>query len=203
MNPLIHGELSWLTAQKLDERRDRVLVTLAGVLPDLDGLTLLGGEELYGKWHHVLTHGALSAVVIAGLLALFARRKAMVFALGLAAFHLHLVCDLAGSGPGWPIYYLWPFSRAELMWSGQWNLASVQNSVIGLAVTLTALWCAMPLGRTVFELFSPKYDAVVVTTLRKRFQKGELDAAKQLRVAIGLLVGFLALVTVVSVALKP
>ena len=62
MNPIVHAELSWLGAQKLFDRRDRMLVTLAGVLPDLDGLTLLGGEELYGKWHHVLTHGALSAV---------------------------------------------------------------------------------------------------------------------------------------------
>jgi hypothetical protein len=171
VNPLIHGELSWLTAQKLDERRDRLLVTLAGLSPDLDGLTLLGGTDLYGQWHHVLTHGAVSALGLCGLLTLFARRKLVVFGLSLFAFHLHLLCDLAGSGPGWPIYYLWPFTKAELMWNGQWDLASWQNAVIGLAVTLGVLWCAMPFGRTVFELFSVKYDAVVVATLRKRFGK--------------------------------
>lgn len=171
MNPLIHGELSWLTAQKLDERRDRLLVTLAGLSPDLDGLTLLGGTDLYGQWHHVLTHGAVSALLICGLLTIFARKKRLVFGLCLFAFHLHLLCDLAGSGPGWPIYYVWPFSKAELMWNGQWDLASWQNALIGLAVTLGVLWCAMPFGRTVFELFSVKYDAVVVATLRKRFGK--------------------------------
>ncbi|MBL8915065.1 MAG: metal-dependent hydrolase [Archangium sp.] len=203
MNPLIHGELSWLTSQKLDERRDRLLVTLAGISPDIDGLTLLGGEEMYGKWHHVLTHGALSAVILSGIFTLFARRKALVFVLCFLAFHLHLLCDLAGSGPGWPIYYLWPFSRAELMWSGQWNLASWQNSVIGLAITLTALWFAMPLGRTVFELFSAKYDAVVVTTLRKRFQKGEFDAKKRLRVSVALLVAVLLLVVIISMIPSP
>lgn len=171
MNPLIHAELSWLSGQRLLQRRDRLLVTAAGVLPDLDGLTLLGGQDLYGQWHHVLTHGIVSAVLISAALSVFAHQRAKVFALGLFAFHLHLLCDLAGSGPGWPLYYLWPFSRAEQYWSGQWDLASWQNAVIGLATTLVCLWCAMPLGRTVFELFSVKGDAVVVATLRKRFSR--------------------------------
>lgn len=171
MNPLIHAEVGWLSAQKLKERRDRMLVTAAGVLPDLDGLTLLGGEELYGKWHHVLTHGAVSAIAICTLLTVFAKERAKVFGLTLFAFHLHLLCDLAGSGPGWPISYLWPFSHAELFWSGQWDLASWQNSVIGLVATLLCLWCAMPLGRTVVEIFSLKGDAAVVATLRKRFAR--------------------------------
>jgi inner membrane protein len=171
VNPLIHAELGWLSAQKLKERRDRILVTAAGVLPDLDGLTLLGGEDLYGQWHHVLTHGVVSASIICAILTAFAKERLKVFGFGLFAFHLHLVCDLAGSGPGWPIYYLWPFSRAELFWSGQWDLASWQNAVIGLGVSLTCLWCAMPLGRTVFEIFSVKGDAAVVMTLRKRFAR--------------------------------
>ena len=165
----MHGELAWLAAQKLKDRRDRLLVTLGGVLPDLDGLTLLAGEDAYGKWHHVLTHGALSAVIIAGVLTVFARQRLAVFGLSLATFHLHLLCDLAGSGPGWPIFYLWPFSSAELMWSGQWDLASWQNSLIGLAATLGVLACAMPLGRTMLELFSLQLDAKVVATLRARF----------------------------------
>ena len=171
MNPIVHAELSWLGAQKLNERRDRILVTLGGVLPDLDGLTLLAGEEYYGKWHHVLTHGIVSAVLISAALALFAKRKLAVFALAFAAFHLHLLCDLAGSGPGWPIHYLWPFSLEEIMWSGQWNLASWQNSVIGLSATIAVLACAIPFGRTAVELFSLKADAAVVATLRKRFKE--------------------------------
>ena len=92
-----------------------------------------------------------------------------MFGLALAMFHLHLFCDLLGSGPGWPIYYLWPLSLAELSWSGQWNLASWQNSLIGLGATLAVLSCALPLGRTAVELFSLKADAKVVATLRKRF----------------------------------
>ncbi|MFO0597307.1 MAG: hypothetical protein U0228_18480 [Myxococcaceae bacterium] len=171
MNPIVHAELSWLGGSRLDDRRDRLLVTLAGVLPDLDGLTLLAGEEAYGRWHHLVTHGALSSLLICGVLAAFGKRRAVVFGLGLAMFHLHLLCDLAGSGPGWPIFYLWPFSRAELMWSGQWDLASWQNSLVGLGATLAVLWCAVPLGRTAVELFSLKTDAKVVAALRARFKR--------------------------------
>lgn len=171
MNPIVHAELSWLGAQKLTDRRDRVLVTLGGVLPDLDGLTLLGGEDLYGQWHHVLTHGLWSALAISTALALLAKRKLAVFGLAFAAFHLHLLCDLLGSGPGWPIYYLWPLNRDQLFWSGQWDLASWQNSVIGMGATLAVLACALPLGRTAVELFSVKVDAKVVATLRKRFSR--------------------------------
>lgn len=171
MNPIVHAELSWLAAQRLGARRDRWLVTLAGVLPDVDGLTLLAGEEAYGKWHHVLTHGVVAALATSFLLAAFAKRRAAVFALSLGAFHLHLLCDLAGSGPGWPITYLYPFSHAELMWDGQWNLASWQNSVIGLTATLTVLACALPFGRTIVELVSLKADAQVVATVRRRLSR--------------------------------
>lgn len=171
VNPIVHAELSWLAGARLTARRDRVLVTLAGVLPDLDGLTLLAGEEVYATWHHVLTHGVVSAVVISSVLAAFAERRLVVAGLSFAAFHLHLLCDLAGSGPGWPITYLYPFSHHELMWSGQWNLASWQNSAIGLAATLVVLGCALPLGRTPVEVFSQAVDGKVVATLRARFSR--------------------------------
>lgn len=169
MNPIVHAELSWLAGARLGDRRDRVLITIAGVVPDLDGLTLLAGVDAYAKWHHLLTHGLIAAVSFSVLFAMLARQKLAVGGLSFVAFHLHLLCDLAGSGPGWPISYWYPFSRDEWMWNGQWNLASWQNSVIGLAATLAVLGCALPLGRTAVELFSTKVDAKVVTALRARF----------------------------------
>ena len=56
------------------------------------------------------------------------------------------------------------------MWSGQWNLASWQNTVIGLSATIAVLACALRYGRTAVELFSLKADAAVVATLKKRFK---------------------------------
>jgi len=171
VNPLIHAEASWLLTQRLQAKRDRVLVVLAGIAPDVDGLSLLFGEEAYGRWHHVLTHGLASAVVFSAVLAAFATQKRTVALWAFVAFHLHLLCDLAGSGPGWPIVYGWPLSRAELAWSGQWDLASWQNAVFGLAVTLACLGYALTFGRTQFELLSSRLDVEVVKALRARFKR--------------------------------
>ena len=169
MNPIVHAELAWLMSQGLRERRDRVLVTVAGIAPDLDGLSLLGGEDLYGAYHHLLFHGYVGAAITTAVCAALARQRAGVALLALLAFHLHLLCDLVGSGPGWPIYYFWPTSRHEWFWPGQWDLASWQNSLIGLAATLACLACALRWRRTAVELLSVRWDAEVTRTLRRRF----------------------------------
>ncbi len=171
MNPIIHGEIAWLVSQKLKSRRDRWLVTAAGLVPDLDGLTILGGDDAYARWHHLLTHGFVAAAIVCGTLAIAANQRVRVLLFALIAFHLHLLCDLAGSGLGWPIFYFGPFSEVAITWSGGWELASWQNSVIGMAVTLLCLASALPFGRTVVELFSLKADAAVVKTIRARFAR--------------------------------
>lgn len=171
MNPIVHAELSWLLAQRLDARRDRILVTCAGLAPDLDGLSLLAGQEAYSDYHHLLTHGLFAAVGVGIASSLFARQRVSVLLLGLAAFHLHLVCDLAGSGPGWPIHYYWPISSREWFWEGQWNLASWQNSLIGLVATIASLAMALIRHRTPVEMLSPAWDQRVVQTLHQRFSR--------------------------------
>jgi hypothetical protein len=148
-------------------------VVLAGLAPDLDGLSLLGGVDAYGRWHHLLFHGALGAAVTAAACAAFARRRGTVAALAVVAFHLHLVCDLAGSGPGWPIFYFWPLNRTEWMWDGQWDLASWQNSVIGMGATVLCLLSALVVRRTAVELFSLRADAAVTAAVRRRFLRQE------------------------------
>ena len=50
MHPSSHLIVSWLVGQHLSERRDHLLVAYAGVAPDLDGLSLLGGVDAYGQW---------------------------------------------------------------------------------------------------------------------------------------------------------
>jgi hypothetical protein len=63
MQDPIHLAISWLIGHRLPERRDRRLVTWAGVLPDLDALSLLGGAAAHSEYHHVVTHGLVAAVV--------------------------------------------------------------------------------------------------------------------------------------------
>jgi hypothetical protein len=182
MSPIIHGCVGWLIGQPLTKRRDRVVVTVAALAPDLDGLGLLISEDLYVAWHHRLAHGAAFAVATFVVAALAASahddgdtgkkrlpHRLTVGLLALVAFHSHVAMDLVGSGPGWPILYFYPWSTTEWLPSWQWDLASWQNSVFGLATLLLCLGQALPRGRTPVELFSLRADAAVVTTLRRRF----------------------------------
>jgi inner membrane protein len=103
MSPLTHLLASWIIAVKTtDNVRDQRLVTLAGVVPDLDGLGLLldlanganttGKFYYYQQYHHLLTHGLPAAVVCSLLMAAVARRRWRVLGLTFLTFHLHLLC---------------------------------------------------------------------------------------------------------------
>src|SRR5438552_10294066 len=104
MSPVTHLFASWnIAAKTTDNSRDCRLVTLAGFLPDADGLGLLldlasgalakGNAPYYQRYHHFLLHGIFGGLVITVLLTAFARRRARVAFLALLAFHLHLLCD--------------------------------------------------------------------------------------------------------------
>jgi hypothetical protein len=168
VNPIIHAELSWLAALKVSSLCDRRLIVFSGIAPDIDGLTILAGNEAYGHWHHLVFHGFFSALLTAGICAIFAERKLLVAGMALLAFHLHLFCDLLGSGPGWPIAYFWPLSDHFYGWEGGWELVSWQNTVIGMVVTLTCLGAALFARRTFTEVFSVAADQQVVRAIRNR-----------------------------------
>lgn len=171
MQPPIHLAISWLVGHRLSERRDRRLVTWAGVLPDLDGVSLLFGLGAYSTYHHVISHGIVAAVLITAIWTAFARDKMKTALLSLVAFHVHLLCDLVGSGAQgepWPITYLWPFSHREIIFPYGWDLASPQNAFVWLAAIGWTIWIAMKQGRTFAEVFLPaRADAAIVATLRK------------------------------------
>src|SRR6266705_20881 len=107
MVSITHFLASWIIAAKTtDNPRDCRLVTLAGILPDLDGLGLIvdlatgssrKGTHLYAQYHHYLMHGVFGAVLVSAALAVFARRRWRVLLLSLIVFHLHLFCDFIGS----------------------------------------------------------------------------------------------------------
>lgn len=169
MHPTTHLIVSWVVAHRLPERRDRRLVTWAGVAPDLDGLTLLGGVESYGTWHHVLGHGIVAALLVVGAAAALARDRLRVATLALIAFHLHLLCDFVGSGVAWGIVYWYPFSDEEYLSPIRWDLNSWQNMAVTVAALLLSGWLALRDGRTFAEALMPaRWDARVVETLRRR-----------------------------------
>lgn len=93
----------------------------------------------------------------------------------LASFHLHLLCDLAGSRGSspvdlWPIPYLAPFaSHPALVWDGQWPLTSWQNTTLTVLLLLGSGVIAVRRGHSPLELFSRRADAALVAVLRRRF----------------------------------
>ncbi len=183
MHAPIHLAISWLVGHRLPERRDRRLVTWAGVVPDLDGVSLLFGVEAYSKYHHTVSHGLIAAVVVAGTFGFLSGDRWKTMLLSLAAFHIHLICDLVGSGAQgepWPIVYLWPFSSRDIFFTHGWDLASPQNAVVWLVCIALTIRIALTRGRTFAEAFLPaKADAAVVATLRKiakRFRPQEAPA---------------------------
>lgn len=171
MHVPVHLALSWLIGHQLRERRDRRLVAWSGVVPDLDALSLLAGHVAYVEYHHLLTHGLVAAVAGALLWTALARQRLKVLALTLVAFHVHLLCDLVGSGfegEKWPIYYFYPFSYYELLSPYGWDLASPQNVAVWLAVVAATIWIGIVHGRTFVETFLPaRADGAVVERLRR------------------------------------
>ena len=184
MSPVTHFFLSWLGADLgATERRDRALVTLAGVSPDLDGLgyfvepfTRDGDASFlpFSDYHHVLCHNLLFGLLAAAVCFALAKRRLRSGLLAFGVFHLHLLCDVVGArGPDgfqWPVPYLWPFSEwPRIVWSGQWALDAWPNFVItGLAVLLTG-YLVWKRGHSPLETVSPRAHNAVVRTLRNRF----------------------------------
>jgi hypothetical protein len=165
--------------------RDRKLVTLAGVAPDIDGLGAVAdviiswcsGKECtfhyYQQYHHILLHGWPGAVVVSLLFTFFAREHWRVLLLCLLTYHLHLLCDLVGSrgptvGDLWPICYSEPVFRHPIwFWKHQWRLDGWQNQSIFVVIFLASLWVAVRKGYSFVEVFSERLDAGFVKVLRK------------------------------------
>ena len=192
MSPVTHFFSGWALANcaKLD-RRDRALVTLACVIPDIDGLGIVpelltrnSGHPLlwFSRYHHSL-HTLAFALVVMALAFALATRKWTTGLLVLLSFHLHLVEDVLGSrgpdGDQWPIPYLAPFSSAvQLTWSGQWGLNTWPNVVLTIILLLITLWLAWRRGFSPLEMISVKADASLVAVLRQRFpRKGGSNGA--------------------------
>lgn len=191
MSPVTHFLLGWVTANTTRlNRRERAMVTIAGVIPDADGLGLVAEVATrhsdrpllwWSEYHHVLGHNLGFCLAVTVIAIALATRRWVTAALVCLSFHLHLVGDLVGArgpdGEQWPIPYLSPFSAA---WSwtcaGQWPLNGWPNLVLTaglIAVTLRLTWSR---GYSPLEIFSRRADQGFVDALRKRFPATQSQA---------------------------
>ncbi|XOF32762.1 MAG: metal-dependent hydrolase [Candidatus Electrothrix sp. YB6] len=185
MSPVSHVLIGWLAANAARaERRERLLITVAGIIPDADGLVLVADLaaghstrqlEFWSRYHHVLGHNIGFALLITAGAALLTRKRKAVTALFVwLSFHLHLLGDLVGSrgpdGNQWPIPYLLPFSDAwQWTWEGQWLLNSWQNLLITVLAIGITFYLAWKKGYSPLEMISDRADKGFVATLRNRF----------------------------------
>ena len=185
MSPVTHFFTGWvLGSVVVSTKRERAIVTLAAVVPDVDGLGII--PELltrqsrhplqwFSQYHHAL-HTLPFAIAVSSLTFFLAGRRWTPTIFAFISFHLHLVEDLVGSrGPDgfvWPIPYLFPFSnRWTWSWSGQWALNAWPNVTLTVALISVALWVTVGWGFSPMELFATAADRAVVRILRKRFRR--------------------------------
>ncbi len=156
-----HVIAGWCSgAALLRTPRERFFCLLAGTLPDLDGIGILFDVRLYQKYHHVLGHNALTGILLSAAFAAFSTQRFSAFFIYLTSFHLHLFLDYLGSGPGWGMYYLWPFSDRYFENPHVWELQSWQN---GVALAFFLVWMIVLIvrtGHTPVEVLSPRLDKV-------------------------------------------
>ncbi len=170
MTPGTHLIASWLVGvELLKERRERTIVAFSGLAPDLDGLGAVTDKlnlttDLYIKYHHYLGHNIYFITLISLLASIIAKsQKASVFALSFIAMHIHILCDLAGSGSEgghqWPIFYLYPNSEFSLTWQHQWLLNSWQNNVFVALLFFIMGYYQITKKISILEIFSTKIEA--------------------------------------------
>jgi hypothetical protein len=181
VTPPAHFLASWLVAGLGGRtRRERIAVTVAGVIPDIDGIGYpvdwlaerLGWHTHLYDWHHIFCHNVGFAVLTVLGVFLAAGRKLRAAALAAVAFHLHLLMDMIGSkgpqGDSWPVPYLLPFSNAwQLAFPFQWALDSWQNKSVGVALLVAALAVTWWKRCSPLEVFSARMDAALVGMIRR------------------------------------
>jgi inner membrane protein len=202
MSPVTHFLAGWVLAAGWPgplQRREKAMIVLAGVAPDIDGLgaipellTRHSSHPLlwFTRYHHSL-HTLAFAIVVTVAAYFVSKSNNLAFGplirgcpmpsqpwttaiLSFLSFHLHLFCDLIGArgpdGYAWPIPYLKPFSNSlQLAWQGQWALNGWQNFVITGVLLAATLWLAWKKATSPLELFSERWNAELVATLRRRF----------------------------------
>lgn len=189
MNPITHALAAWCLAESVPSlaNRERGIVVLAGIAPDLDGLGIVpemwtrnGPHPVlwWSEYRHLLAHNLAFACLAATIAALCAKtNRAATAVLAFLAVHLHLLGDLIGSrGPDgypWPIPYFYPFSSRELVWSGQWKLNAWPNVLITVVLLFITFALAWRRGYSPVGLVSPAADRAFVGTLWNRFPPSE------------------------------
>ena len=114
------------------KRRDRILVTVASLLPDFDGVGAIISIDYYARYHHIFGHNIFFGVLLSLIGFKLGVERIKVLLLVFISFHSHILGDLLGSGAGRGVPYFWPVSQTMYEFSNefQWELDSWQNLLV-------------------------------------------------------------------------
>lgn len=181
MAPQQHLVISWVLSNLgYDKRRDRIVATVCGVIPDIDGLGIIidkilgdGSYYYYMSWHRKVGHSIVGVLVVAVLAYLICNRKVLPALVAGLTYVTHLLLDLVGSGGPdgdiWGSWLFWPFSEYELSVGWQWGLNSWQNTGITGAFIVMMIMIAAKKRRTVLEVISVRLDRYCIDLISRMF----------------------------------
>ena len=164
VSPIGHLQYGWWFAHwGKFSRLERAAITLAGVSPDLDGLTLFAGADAFDSYHHILFHNVgfvLGVAVVAGLL--FWRRP-VVWALVVFASATHVLEDYVTVG--WNQYPWKPFDASVVNLANHlpvWLVQGVFQVAAMLFILAMTVWIYVRYRRTPIEILSPALDRLLL-----------------------------------------
>ncbi len=164
MSPVAHLQYGWWVAHWIQtNRRERAAIALAGAGPDLDGLSLLGGGDVYYRYHHVLFHNAGATLAVIPLAGIFFWRKPVVWFLVVFAFGLHMVEDYLTVS--WNMYPWEPFNAAVVNLSTHfqgWVVQDLFQSIAILFILGMTVLIYLRSRRTPLEIISPAFDRLII-----------------------------------------
>lgn len=169
MNLESHFACGWLIGNVVPglARRDRLVLVLAAIASDLDGLSYLAGESAYVNWHHTVGHTVFFAapLLLGAAWAATSGKRLLVASLALLALITHLAGDYFMSG--WTVPILWPLDGPHLMFTPRMGLdhpLTIAMSYAGIALLAASLWIW---GRSPLEFLWPSRDQLLARIARR------------------------------------
>jgi hypothetical protein len=166
MTPVIHLIAAWLIAMAFAiELKERRIVVLAGIIPDIDAVFILFDFDAYIKYHHTFGHSyvfGIPFVFITPFLFLDnLKSKLKVSLIALLGFTSHLVLDIIGSD--WPVSLFYPmFSEGYCItpWVSNEIIYWVINPVFAIIIVSLMALVIFKKESSPIEFISQKFDKI-------------------------------------------
>ncbi|MBI4870473.1 MAG: metal-dependent hydrolase [Candidatus Riflebacteria bacterium] len=160
-NPLNHLLVGWVIGNiGPSTRASRTWCLIASLAPDVDGLVILLGKDMFLKYHHQLTHNLLFAVLLAALSSRWLGWCSWQVPRVFACVLVHFLGDYYGSGPGWPLPLFVPFSDTVILNPSAWAFNGWQSQLVFATTLIFTLVIARKGVRTPLESVSAGMDTM-------------------------------------------